>query len=294
MRRSIKLNVKGLLSLMLLATASAGYAQSVIYRYNLTTGEHISNITLNASGIASSTQANNAGLTGLNWLEVIQTGRLLGQSTTIPRYQDLVGTSDRLVYVGTNGITYALDILSTNGAVSNYRGASVFGNSGPHSGADYLSDLLVSVNLTDVYFLDPDGSLSAYDISTGGLANDYTYTTLTGGNHAGSLEDALRSTYFGAPSASGNLYFINPDGTWDGYNRANGQYNTTSTWSTFSSGPLDGVSLLEALESGTYLGISNNSIFFLDTPHTTIPEPSTAVLSVLAPCALLFRRRRKA
>jgi hypothetical protein len=180
---------------------------------------------------------------------------------------------------------------------------------GVHNGLLTKNPNYLGTTTNQTVFSDATGIVGYY-ANLNSLYVDYTWSSFSGG---GSLAGVSPVRGMGLKDIAGNMdmtegYYqgVAPDGTLEFYELVFGTYasgleSTYGSWSTFTNGPLAGLTLtaLNGAATGTangtpyrFLGTSNGAMVF-EVPTTTVPEPTSGVLA-LGACLTALRRRRQA
>jgi hypothetical protein len=231
-------------------------------------------------------------------------GALGGQTTAAFTAANYLGPEDGyFLTVNGSGVPEAYTYAGVYVPTSQF--ATMFG--GVYNGLLTKNANYMGTTTNQTVYADTTGIVGYY-ANLNSLYFDYTWSTFTGG---GSIVGVKPARGMGLLDIAGNtdmtegyLQKVAPDGTLEFYELIGGTYvagfeSTYGSWSTFSDGPLAGLTLtaLNSAAAGTangvpyrFLGTSNGAMVF-EVP-ASVPESSTAVLAVGACLAGLKRRRR--
>jgi hypothetical protein len=231
-------------------------------------------------------------------------GSLNGQTTSAFTAANYLGPEDGYFLIsGPAGVPQAY----TYGGVYTPTVQSPTLSGGVHNGLLTKNAFYLGTTTNQTVYSDATG-IVAYYANLNSLYLDYTWTTYTGG---GSLLGVAPVRGMGLLDIAGNtdmtegyLQNVAPDGTLEFYELVFGTYaagleSTYGSWSTFTNGPLAGLTLnaLKANAAGTvgatpyrFLGTANGAMVF-EVP-AAVPEPSISVLAACVGLLGLKRRRR--
>ncbi len=283
----------------LLCSTANSKAQDAVYQYNYATGNLVNTYPFptgfsNAIGVNAPTEMN-----GGTWADLVNSGRLWGTGhSTLVRNFDWA--EDNQVNYLTTGATpgAATWYYSTNANTNAQSGTPLRTTflGGFFDGQDILGNPnVIAVYDDQVVLYNPLAasdatSLSLYSVNTAvvTLAN-FGFNTFTGGPLDQQTFSSQLKNMIGAED--GYLWFLDPDGSFSTYGITTGVNVLDPTWTTFTGGMFDGMTLTDALDSGHYLGIGAGPDFYFVA--SVIPEPSTYVLLGTAGALAFLSRRRK-
>lgn len=269
-------------AIILLASIHFSFADSEALNYNGGTwGRHIFYNVTNGTVSSSAyyyTIANNGSLAGQN-LEFIpgfnKGGRLISNSD-----------SRHLLLEDDGSLVAYYDLAQGASNLLNDPTWTTFPN-GSFAGRT-LTDVLtneeyIGSSASVMYFLLSDGTREGYVWTTnGGLIYDLDQTTFSNGALAG---QTFASQNFIEHDTGYNV-ILESDGTLIRYNNSLGLLDDQS-WTTFTGGELDGMSLTDAINGNLYMGQRAHYLVF------AVPEPSTSILLIISCLYFMVRRRVK-
>ncbi|HWL51228.1 MAG TPA: hypothetical protein VNQ90_02250, partial [Chthoniobacteraceae bacterium] len=258
-------------SIIALGSSCSLMAQTdTIYRYSYLNGSN--NGTFNYTNgftISPGVNAPNE-MNGANWSTLINSGRVwgTGHSTAVRAFD---WAEDNQVNYLTTGATdgAATWYFSTNAntnAQSGTPGGTTFVN-GFFDGESILGNAnIIAIYDDQVVLFNPDAAsgstaLSLYSVNTRVVTlSNFGFNTFTGGSLNGLTLESQMDRLIGAED--GYLWYLEGDGSAIAYGITSGLMVLDPTWTTFSGGLMDGISLSNALDSGHYLGIGAGPDFY--------------------------------
>lgn len=270
-----------------------------IYKYSYINGSN--NGTYNYTGGFTTPIGTNAPgeMAGKDWGSMIQSGRAwgTGHSNLVRAFDWLEDNQANYLTTGvTDGAaTWYFSTNANTNAQSGTPGTTTFVG-GVFAGQSILGNSNViavyddQVLLYDLSAASGATALSLYSINTGFVTlSSFGFNTFTGGSLAGLTLGSQMNRLIGAED--GYLWYLEDDGSTIAYGITSGNMILDPTWTTFTGGLMDGVSLTAAIDSGHYLGIGAGPDFYFAA--STIPEPSTWAFLAVVGCGILFLRRKQ-
>ncbi len=280
-----------------LGLATAG-AQDTIYRYSYING-NLNGTFDYPTGFATPVGTNApTELAGATWADLIESGQVWGTGhTNLVRAFDWA-EDNQVSYLTPDGVaTWYFSTNANTNAQSGTPGRTTF-SGGVFDGQSIIGNQnIIAVYDDQVVLYNPSSgsdstSLTLYSVNTG-LATlvNFGFNTFSGAGPLSGLSlSSQLPNLIGAED--GYLWFLDPDGSFSAYGITSGATVLNPTWTTFTDGPMGGMTLTEALDSGKYLGIGAGPDFYFT--ETTIPEPSTVLLLGGVGVLALARHLRRA
>ncbi len=276
---------------------SRAEAQDTIYRYSYING-NLNGTFDYPTGFTTPVGTNApTDLAGATWGELITSGQVWGTGhTNLVRAFDWA-EDNQVNYLTTGGVaTWYFSTNANTNAQSGTPGRTTFFG-GVFDGQSIIgNENIIAVYDDQVVLYNPSSgsdstSLTLYSINTGVVTlASFGFNTFSGsGPLSGQTLSSQLPNLIGAED--GYLWFLDPDGSFSAYGITSGATVLNPLWTTFSDGPLDGMTLTQALDSGKYLGIGAGPDFYFT--ETTIPEPSTVLLLGGAGVLALARHLRR-
>ena len=287
-----------LLALSVFAGGTAGAADDAVYRYDYATGSLTA--TYDFSGGFSHALGPNApsAFNGATFGDLISSGRAWGTG-----HSSLIKAFDwvqnfRVNYLTEDGTaTWYYGIDENDNGHSGSPRTEVFVD-GPFAGQAILGNQhLLALDDERVLLYNPAATgndfLALYTVDAGEMSfAPFGFTAFSGTAPASGQTFASQlGRFIGAEN--GRLYYLDPDGSFSAYNILTGETVWDPTWTQFSGGLMDGLSLEDAFTGGHYLGIGNGPDFYFTA--SVIPEPSTSLLlgtAILMTGVATLKRRR--